>query len=74
MIRSALLLPALLLTLLAACSADQGADVPPLPKQNAETARRLMVDAEGAAAEAGKRMEQAAPATRSTATTNEVTK
>lgn len=59
--------------MLAACSSDPSADVPPLPKQNAETANQLMRAAEKAAGDAQGRMEQARPPVRSTNQTNEVT-
>ena len=60
-------------TLASACSSDQGSDIPPLPKQDAESANALMREAEGAANNAQARLEQTRPAVRSTATTNEVT-
>lgn len=68
----ALTLP--LLVLLSACSADPGDDVPPLPKQTAETANQLMGEAERAAGNAQRRMEQAPPTTRSLPANNEVTR
>jgi hypothetical protein len=73
------LAPAVLL-LLAACSPDPAAEVPPLPKETAESARELMAEAEQAAADARRLPPpaaapdpKAAPA-RSDPTSNEVTR
>jgi hypothetical protein len=68
-------LPLLAPALLAACSSDSGTDVPPLPKETAETANQLMAGAVNAASEAAARKEtepKRAPEG-SSATTNEVT-
>jgi len=67
--------PALLgaLLLLAACSSDPNDDVPPLPKPTDDTARALMQEAEGAAANAQRRAEQTDAPARSATQTNEET-
>lgn len=59
--------------LLAACSSESASDVPPLPKESAETANQLMEDAEQAAGAAAARMEPKMAPAGSPATTNEVT-
>lgn len=60
--------------MLGACSTEPSDSVPPLPAQTADTANELMRNAELAASEAQRSMEQDAPDTRSAPATNEVTR
>ncbi|GAA4016109.1 hypothetical protein GCM10022280_13750 [Sphingomonas swuensis] len=53
--------PVVIALLLAGCGSGLGDDVTPLPKQDAESARALMNEAERAASNASDRMEQLAP-------------
>jgi uncharacterized lipoprotein YajG len=68
------LLPAAALLVLAACSQEEQNDVAPLPEPTAESANRLMAEAEKASANAAARAEPKAGPERSAAdnTTNEV--
>jgi len=62
-----------LLLLLGACSAEPASDVPPLPKENADSANALMREAEQAAQNAGERAEPKPSSARSAPeTSNEV--
>lgn len=65
---------ATLLLLAAACSNESGSDIPPLPKETAETANQLMVEAERAAGNAQGRAEPKAAPAGSSAISNEVTR
>ena len=63
-----------LLVLATACSSEPESDIPPLPKETAETANELMAEAERAAADADLQAEPKAGAESSSPTSNEVTR
>ena len=62
------------LLLLAACQSETGSDIPPLPKETAESANQLMAEAERAAANAQRRAEPKAAPGGSGTNSNEVTR